>query len=411
MNPNDPQALSVAIDLARYVAKSALWHQGCCTWIGAMPEDGPGGTPVMTYRSLDADLYGGTAGVGLFLAEVAHYTDDHAVRRTAFGAFRHCLLHATRKSSMVGHGFYAGRVGVCYALCRAALLLHAAEFREAAQALIKAPATPTVALDVVECDLMSGVAGTLVGLLRLAEMLDDRELRETAVRLGQEVLRHGREQAQGLGWPSAVIAGHPALLGYSHGASGVATALLALEEVTSACAFSSAAGKALEYERSCYDPYARNWPDLRQPAAPGTPASFATYWCHGAPGVALGRLQALRLSTDDRAREEATVALTTTAEAVRVGLRAQHSNFSLCHGLCGNAEILREGIELLPAADRTLDDEVAAEGIRRFAKQPSSWICGTLGGSTPGLFLGLSGIGHFYLRRCCPDVPSVLMAA
>ena len=411
MSSNDPQALDVAFDLGRHIARTALWHQECCTWIGAMPEERPGGAPAMTYRSLDADLYGGTSGVGLFLAEIAYYTDDAIVRRAACGAFRHCLLHARRKHSAMGHGFYAGRAGVCYALLRAATLLNAPEFADGAHALLQEPVATQDDSAVVECDLMSGVAGSLAGLLKLARMLDDGELRRSAVELGRELLEHGREQATGLGWPSAVIHGHPALLGYSHGASGVATALLALEEVTAECSFTHAAEKALAFERSHYDARARNWPDLRHTSAPGSPAVFATYWCHGAPGVALGRLQALRRHTDERTREEAVNALTTTAAAVRAGLRTQHSNFSLCHGLCGNAEILHEGAALLPAVDRELAAEVAAEGIRRFARRPDSWACGALGGTTPGLFLGLAGIGHFYLRRCFPEVPSVLMVA
>jgi hypothetical protein len=32
-----------------------------------------------------------------------------------------------------------------------------------------------------------------------------------------------------------------------------------------------------------------------------------------------------------------------------------------------------------------------------------------VGGSTPGLLLGLAGIGHFFLRLTRPEVPSVLL--
>ena len=46
------------------------------------------------YRALEASLYDGTAGVGLFLARLAVVTGDAAAHRTAVGAMRHAVARA-----------------------------------------------------------------------------------------------------------------------------------------------------------------------------------------------------------------------------------------------------------------------------------------------------------------------------
>ena len=91
-------------------------------------------------------------------------------------------------------------------------------------------------------------------------------------------------------------------------------------------------------------------------------------------------------------------------------MASDQANYSLCHGLCGNAEVLREGADLLlQPGGAGLAGTVAAHGARAFGSQFEAWPCGVPGGSTPGLFLGLAGIGHFYLRLARSEVPSVLL--
>ncbi len=53
--------LETAAAIGRQIADAAIWHGGRCTWVGAMPEEGPAG-PRMTYAWFGPDLYGGTAG-------------------------------------------------------------------------------------------------------------------------------------------------------------------------------------------------------------------------------------------------------------------------------------------------------------------------------------------------------------
>jgi hypothetical protein len=53
--------------------------------------------------------------------------------------------------------------------------------------------------------------------------------------------------------------------------------------------------------------------------------------------------------------------------------------------------------------------QVAESGIQSCFSQDVPWPCGTYEGVTPSLFLGLAGIGLFYLRLYDPAILSVLI--
>jgi lantibiotic modifying enzyme len=129
-----------------------------------------------------------------------------------------------------------------------------------------------------------------------------------------------------------------------------------------------------------------------------------TTWCHGAPGIGLGRLQMLRHIDDAESRTEIETAVKTTRAAGFGG------NHSLCHGELGN-------LELLLQAGLAFKDEAMLEQAYRIAAHAldevgvGGWRCGVpLGIETPGLMLGLAGIGYGFLRLAEPyAVPSVLV--
>ena len=62
-----------------------------------------------------------------------------------------------------------------------------------------------------------------------------------------------------------------------------------------------------------------NWPDFREESQrPNrkSPPSYKTFWCHGAPGIALSRLRAYQITGNEVYKEEAEIALNTTRAAV-----------------------------------------------------------------------------------------------
>jgi lantibiotic modifying enzyme len=263
-------------------------------------------------------------------------------------------------------------------------------------------------------DLVFGRAGGVVALLALARFLADPRLLEWAARLGAELVATAERDDGACSWAAPGADGDANLTGLSHGAAGVGHALLELHLATGEAPFRETAVAAFAYERALFDAAAGNWLDVSAPDETGAAAEvrrFVVAWCHGAPGIALTRVRAVELLDDDDCRAEAIAGVGTTREAVRDDLAAGSGNYSLCHGMAGNAEILLLAHPTLDEGrheDRALAVEVAEAGIERYAAS-GRWPGGQPEGETPGLMLGLAGTALFYLRLHDPSVPSVLL--
>jgi lantibiotic modifying enzyme len=265
-------------------------------------------------------------------------------------------------------------------------------------------------------DLISGAAGVIVALLALESCGAGDALRGLAVRLGDELVRSGVQQENVCFWKSPLFPAQRPLTGLSHGAAGIGYALLELFQATGNPQYRETAERAFNYERACFDEGMRNWPDFRgiptRNQAPRHHQNFPVFWCHGAPGIALSRLRAYEILRDDRYKFEAVAALRTTKAWTEKMLGVEEVNFCLCHGLAGNAHILARGSESLAqdfAGGDELAREVAAAGIRQYARRDHRWPFGMLGHRAPGLMAGLSGVGLFYLALCNPTLPSFFL--
>lgn len=409
--------LEAAALLGRRITDQAIWHENRCTWVGASLENGRGTEMAVTYATLGPDLYGGTSGVALFLAELASVTGDELFRRTATGAITHALTRAPGLPTNLSRSLYTGRVGIAVAAAAIGAALGKAQYLEAAAQIVAGTPCP---MGRGEFDIISGRAGSIYGLLWLSSKLGEAHFSEEALRVAWELAEAAeRSGASGseASWAAesrTVAAGN--LTGFSHGASGAACALLEVAAVTGQAKLAKVAEQAFSYERSLFDTRVRNWPDLRAlpGAVRGSPAarSYPVAWCHGAAGIALARLRAHELTGLPVLKHEAEVALETTFVHTKAALRAGVGSYSLCHGLVGNAEILEKGYRILGSSSAKWHDlalEVASSGIERFGRPGQAWPCGTYEGETPSLMLGLAGAGMFYLRMHEPTIGSALL--
>jgi class II lanthipeptide synthase len=149
-------------------------------------------------------------------------------------------------------------------------------------------------------------------------------------------------------------------------------------------------------------------PTCETTTPPRLPRSGAT----APPASRWGALRAAELLGDDICRADAQLALATTQRAVAAELASGAGNFSLCHGLAGNAEVLLEAVRHGADEDGRRDElvrTVADAGIEPHVRHAIPWPCGTFEGETTSLFLGLAGIGLFYLRLDDPGLDSVLL--
>jgi lantibiotic modifying enzyme len=235
-----------------------------------------------------------------------------------------------------------------------------------------------------------------------------------AARIGEELLEAAEVDERGHRWRSPSRPDALPLTGLAHGASGVACALAELYAASGDNRFRAAALGEFDWERGWLERASGSWPDFRdldQDATRRSTLPHSTFWCHGAPGIAVARLRAWRLLGDPRLLDDALLALESTRRWVEDELD-NGANFSLCHGLAGNAEILSLGAAAIGAETAPLHDAaltVALAGIERHATHAHDWPCGTHAGQTPGLMLGLAGVGLFYLRLAQPRIRSVLL--
>jgi type 2 lantibiotic biosynthesis protein LanM len=269
---------------------------------------------------------------------------------------------------------------------------------------------PTLIAQDDHLDVMGGAAGCIGGLLALHHRSPSTRTLAVALACGEHLVARAQPMPHGVGWWNRHIPTTQPMTGFSHGAAGVAWALLELAAAIGDERFRATALEGIAYERSLFSPHEGNWADLRDPAILGRGdderSGFMTAWCHGAPGVGLGRLRSLRHLDDTTVRAEIEAALQTTLA------HGFGHNHSLCHGDLGNLEVLLQ-------ADETFDDPHWRAQVDRIAAitldniDEHGWRCGVpLGVETPGLMTGLAGIGYGLLRLAEPlRVPAVLALA
>ncbi len=409
--------LETAFDIGSLLCEAAIWHDERCNWMGvgfpqnSLPRQYDSG---LAYQTLGPDFYAGTSGIALFLAELHAATGEIAVRRTALGAIRQAISASCSPSLCKGLGLYEGVLGVAVAAAYVGRRLGEEDLVRRAVHLVEDALrrNPVVS----SADLVSGSGGAIVALLILGHILGGFDRSDFAVQLGSQLVRAAQRKGECCSWKSPDFPKQRGLLGLSHGTAGVAHGLIELYRATQNTEYRDLAQDAFKYERLWFNEELGNWPDFRGVPARATridcPVDFPAFWCHGAAGIALSRLHAFRVLDDERCRSEALTALTTTLRWTLRTLDSGVFNFSLCHGLAGNADILTIGSEILGDAfpdGREVAMKVAAEGIRKHGARRHQWPFGSLGSRAPGLMLGLSGVGYFYLRLYDRKAPSVLL--
>lgn len=388
------------------LCRDAIWSGDRCNWIGASMEGI--GTWTVVQKSFGPDLYSGTSGIAILLAELAALNGDPIFRRTAEGAAAQALSRLDDIPSPARIGVYSGHTGIAYSLVRAGLRL--GNERLIGQGLDIATRLHELDLEEQGLDVVGGVAGAIPALLLLHRQSGNQSFVDLALRCAVRLERTANRTADGWSWRTIDMPGQD-LTGFSHGTAGIAWALLELAAATGESRFGTAAEQAFRYERRWFSAEHGNWPDFRGGMS-GTPAagpSYSVAWCHGAPGIGLSRLRAFELTKDSAYAEEAAVAARTTARYLAMPGTSQ-SGYSLCHGCAGNAEFVLEYARATGSAEyRAAAEQSARQGVA-FEQSRWGWPCGVLGGAeTPNLLLGTAGIGLFYLRMEREDVASVLM--
>jgi hypothetical protein len=402
--PTAADCIEEARSIGHWLCERAFWFEDRANWVGRVPNESDTRFGIVpTVAPMDGDLYTGTAGIARFLAQLYRIDGSDNVRRAALGAIRHALVQARQHSTHVRWSMYTGTLGVALAALSVGDACADAAITEAARAMASSVIANPPGDDTL-LDYLVGAAGGIVALLRLVDMTGEPAFLDSAVAASELICSHAQRTQGMAAWNNRRAGGFDSggrpLTGLAHGAAGMGIALLEVAARTQRSDFYDVGAEAFAYEDSLLDRALGNWPDLRA----STP-SFGVAWCHGAAGIGLSRLRALRLfgpSAPNCWAGAAEIALTTTRKTIE---RCDASTDATpCHGLAGLLEVLVSASQVLGDSQLLA---LARESWRRVAQDRAGrqWCCGMPSRRpTPGLMLGLSGVGWTCLRLHDPSI-------
>lgn len=398
------QYKKAALTLARAICSEAIWHDGACNWLGASNEQVMN-MPKEFNRALSTSFYDGTAGVAYFLCAAYKAENDPIIRETACGALEQLVSNTLKKkdedpAKQNGKmGFHTGYPGIAWVLWYAGEVLDEKKYKDAAKKVID------LILKLLPeqwgLDVIDGAAGAIPVLLKLYKATGDERLKQLCISLGKHLTDKADKQPIGWSWDTMPGNQHN-LTGYGHGTAGMAHAFAELHGLTHDEQYRDMVSSVIAYENHHFKPQQQNWPDFRNFDQPGMSTqpqevSCSCAWCHGAPGIGLSRLRTYALTQIPQLLNDAQIAIQTTLKSNNLNMQG---NYSLCHGLFGNAELFLYGETVLQQpALRTAAEQLANECIQKYILTGMALPNGLHNTSqTPDFMLGTSGMGYFFLR-------------
>ncbi|MDQ2638226.1 MAG: protein kinase [Actinomycetota bacterium] len=396
-------ALALACDVGDALCRNAVEESGGLCWErrferSERTERGP-------------DLYGGAAGVGLFLAELGSATGDERYLSAARGAAR-WLSGPVWGRGRSQHGFHNGEAGIAYFLLRLADLLEQPGYVDAAVMRLRrlrGATCPTV-------DLMYGSAGTMLGSLACHAVTGEAEFLRDARTIGDHLLTTALplNGADGCCWEvlSAFPGGPVApYLGLLHGSAGIGLALAQLADRTGDERYLRTTKAVAEHLKSQGIPatgrQAVDGVAIAWPASVGEDRPRMQAQCHGAGGIGQFFLRLDRLVPDPSYQSTAQAA----ARAV-IAQSCADTSSGICHGISGAGHLMLDCYQASGQPQwRTFAYEFAHSlaGFR-VPDEPGKYFIQEGQTVSPDLMIGYAGVGSFLLRLANPaDAPDPIL--
>jgi lantibiotic modifying enzyme len=397
--PSETELISLALRIGERILSDARdAGDGSLTW--------GRGFDVLRRPTQDAGLFNGRMGEALLFAALASSTCQSrfadASERVAFPLRSRLRVPggADSVAQEIGLGL-TGLGSVLYALVRIGKYLDSASFIADASCAATGISDAMIRSD-THFEFWSGSAALVMGLLAVSDTGVGNAL-EKARTCGTHLLANRvADPVTGLrAWPTQ---NRLPSVGFAHGSTGIAHALMELHQRTGDRSFYEAALEAFEFERAIVREDIGDWPDVRDQTSP-----VFCGWCHGAAGVGFSRLAGIDsilehdqspLLTDLHRALSRTAAYLGTADPD-----------NLCCGHFGRADFLFEtGIrignhsliqiaksKIATRLEDATDDALFALPV--YENQQDQ----------PGMWQGLTGVAYSILRFASPEVHSCIL--
>lgn len=332
-------------------------------------------------------LYEGRAGVAMYLAALAQLTAPSQPELAE--RWRKMALTVAQQldSTWLDLGAERGLGGQLYSLVCLSQLLAEPLLHQRAHQLAQRLTYKRIQAE-ASAGVLDGLAGAILGLLKLYRANGEASVLDQALACGAQVLRQAQASDTGQRvWPTER---GQFLTGFSHGSAGIGYALSQLYHLSGQRRFLLGAAEARAYERAVFSSGAKNWPDFR-----GDSSVFGASWCNGALGIGLARLSGLNRLDGSEAAQEVRTALAVSRREGWIELD------TLCCGNFGQVEgLLEAGLRLSHSAWVAQAQQQAAALLERAKQQGGYQLFDDLPPQTynPSFFRGLAGIAYTLLR-------------
>ncbi|MHA2790239.1 type 2 lanthipeptide synthetase LanM family protein (plasmid) [Corynebacterium sp. S7] len=393
-DPHPEVVAEIADSIFQKFIDQAILSGEDVTWLG-FTSSTEGGS--VRLSPLGTGMYDGLSGIAVGLSSYFRVSGDLSARelvRMIIDSLQHevRLLDA---SPFTPIGAFSGLSGILYAIHFAETMigdpssLSSRESEDAWVTRLSARVEEDTYLD-----LTSGSAGALSVVCSLVENgVWTTKQSQDLIRLLQKKLLSSAYQRPGLigrGWPTGNA--EVMLGGFSHGSAGIATSLARSNRICRDTNVGFCVQEGIIFDDNFISPETGLWIDQRPEF--GNEEVVSNQWCHGAAGITLAR------SLINKWREGDSYAGLMEAAVDNSSFAPVPQNFSLCHGLFGNAYCLKEIDEQMFSTAFNLSfDALLNNGFRAGLSFDIQ--------SVPGLMTGLSGVLYAlsaYLDRRIPNV-------
>ncbi len=384
------EPLGLASSIADELCRVAIMRDGGACWAGRDTNTG------RTFCG--PDLYHGTAGVALFLAEFARIADSAPCKALAKDAAS-WLAGPVWASGRAEPGLHCGESGVGWFFIRLAQAVCEPGYLAAAE--LRARRLRGVSFEAL--DLVHGVAGLVIFLTRLAQATAKCAYLDDALALSNALIESARPApggAPGTYWQAPTHKAQDpfgrASLGLAHGAAGIGLSLVEVAAASGDKGALAAARNVAELLLAEARPHPQGGWCWRESL--DDEATRMQGQCHGAIGVGQFFLRLARIEPDDRYLHAARQAAHTAVREM-----PDRASPGLCHGLAGDGNFLLDCYQTL--GDPYYLDQAKTCGAQlvrhRDAERRDS---GSVDAVVPALLVGDAGVGWFYLRLAQSDL-------
>lgn len=399
---------ATAKKIADYLISKAVWgkNKKDISWIDVLPL-GDDDNFSWDIRPISVYLYEGLAGIAIFFAAINKVFQcekyEQVLNAIAESLFQYTdsLLEDKKSLKDEDSGIFNGEAGLVYTYCLLYKITNQEKYLE--YAVHHVDILEVAIQNDKKYDLVYGNSGAIIALIGMYEITNNKSYLLLAQQAGDTLIV---SQDHNGGWT-----GNPKmspLAGMSHGTAGIIYALTRLWDYTKNDYTLNAIKKGLEFEQTLYDQTYKNWRDERH--FKGEKISdkniYTVAWCHGAPGILLGRIGMLSIC-DDKCK---TLILQDIRNAIETVYHNGISNNNcLCHGNIGNTEIIQEYCKKLGDKNFEIDiKKIRKEIVGSIAQDKCLGGSSLYGYYSLGFMNGMSGIGYSLLRDLSEDLPCVL---